>query len=428
MARETQSQFGLAAIFDNVRDGLVLVRFPQREIVLFNRAASETTGIPINKAMGTRLDRIFSDPKVHETARSCSAQPVGVWPGHAQDVLQTHIPGRHGHQTDVELHFCRVDDVGLGGPLVLLVMRPSTEAELEAAVKKGEIAQRRVDSLERDVREHALFFSEAAHEFNTPLTIVALQAELLRGALGPVVPVQERALSIINANVHRLVLLSQDLVDLARADAGRLILKAAPIDFFKLVKEEIANFQSLAAQQKLTIDFAATGKDPTVLGEPARLRQVLANFLGNAIKFTPEGGRVMVEASGDAEGASVRIQDTGPGMDAEDQARLFRPFVRIDRPDSPKKPGTGLGLYLSKRIVEAHGGQVGCSSAGRGQGMTFWFKVPLAKAAAEETSDARRGRRQRPAPASRAERRAGVPRARPDGQAAEGRIQETASE
>lgn len=396
MARPVPNQFGLAGIFDNIRDGLILVRFPQQELVLFNPAASETTGITSDDAMAMRLEDVFPDPQVRETARICSDQPVGEWPGHAQDVLQTRIKGRNGQGTNVELHFCRVDDVGWGGPLVLLVMRPSTEAELEDAVKRGDAAQRRVDSLERQVREHGLFFSQAAHEFNTPLTVVALQAALLRGALGPIIPVQERALGIITSNVHRLVLLSQDLVDLARADAGRLLLTKAPVDFFQLVKEEVGNFQALAEQQQLTIDLAVTGNPPTVVGEAGRLRQVLSNFLGNAIKFTPPGGRLTVESTLTPEGAAVSVRDTGPGMDERDRARLFRPFVRIDSADAPRKPGTGLGLYLSKRIVEAHGGQVGCSSPGRGRGMTFWFSVPVITAEAKAGVADARGRGARP--------------------------------
>jgi signal transduction histidine kinase len=212
MERANREEFGLAGIFDNVRDGLILVRFPQQEIVLFNRAASEMCGVPIPEALAMRMDQVFTDPEVHRTARMSSEQPVGIWPGHAQEVLQTRLAGT-GRSHRVEVHFCRVEDVGRGGPLVLLVMRPSSELELEAAAAEGAKARRRLEELETEAEAHTLFFNEAAHEFKTPLTIVALQAELL--ATGRMDGEQERALSIINANVHRLVLLSQDLVDLA---------------------------------------------------------------------------------------------------------------------------------------------------------------------------------------------------------------------
>lgn len=392
MTRAASSDYGLAGIFDNVRDGLVLVRFPSREVVLFNRAASEMSGIHIEDAVGLRLDRIFPDAAVIATARKSASQPMGTWPGHDQVVLQTRTTGRRGRAKDVEIHFCRVDDVGTGDPLVLLVMRPSSEVELDAAVQQGNQALERAARLEAEAREHALLFSQAAHEFRTPLTVLALQAELLRSSLRDVDSTQEHALALIHANVHRLVLLSQDLADLARADAGRLVVRVAPLDLARLLRDEVDNFQPLAAREGLSIALLAPRSPIPIVGDPGRILQVLGNFLGNAIKFTPRGGRITVELVKEDGQASVRIHDTGPGMDADDQARLFRPFVRIDTPNAPKKPGTGLGLHLSKRIVEAHGGEVGCHSAGRGHGMTFWFNLPLAKRAADAGATADWGR------------------------------------
>lgn len=127
--------YGLAGIFDNVRDGLVLVRFPEREIVLFNRAASEMSGIPSSRVVGQRVDRLFADRSVLATIRRCSESPVGVWPGHFQEVQQTKFRGPRHDEDGVELHFCRVDPDDLAGPLVLLVMRPFSEVELENVVR-----------------------------------------------------------------------------------------------------------------------------------------------------------------------------------------------------------------------------------------------------------------------------------------------------
>ncbi|MEA3189652.1 MAG: hypothetical protein QOD77_234 [Thermoplasmata archaeon] len=379
-ANVANRRYGLPAIFDNVRDGLVLVRFPSLEVMLFNRAASTLCRIPIDEAIGMPLDRLLPDPDLLLTAKKCSMAPMGAWPGHDQVVLQTRTSGRRGPAKDVEVHFCRVDELGTGNPLVLLVLRPSAVHDtLHAAHQETDRAERRVAKLEGDARDNALLFNQAAHEFKTPLTVLALQSEMLRAVLQEVAPSQERVLTLISANVHRLMLLSQDLADLAKADAGRLVVQATPVNLTRLLRDEIDNFHQLAAQSGLSIALLAPRKPISILGEPARLLQVVGNFLGNAIKFTPPGGRVTVELLTEDGDASVRIHDNGPGMDAEDQARLFRPFVRIDTPDAPRKPGTGLGLHLSKRIVEAHGGQVGCFSAGRGKGMTVWFNIPLAK-------------------------------------------------
>lgn len=138
----------MPAIFDNVRDGLILLRFPEEVVVLFNRAASETCGLEVAEVLGRTLQFIIPDPKVAETARYCAEQPVGEWPGHNQDVLPTTIDGPGQATRDVELHFCRVDDPESGKPLVLLVMRPDDEAELENLAHIAKQARQQVSKLE----------------------------------------------------------------------------------------------------------------------------------------------------------------------------------------------------------------------------------------------------------------------------------------
>lgn len=404
------AEFGVPGIFTNVRDGLILVRLPDLEIVLFNAAAADLTGIAEEDALEQTLDQVFPAPDVLATVRECAEQPVGDWPGHDQESLPTRLPGRDGTD-EMDLHFCRIEDVGVGGPLVLLVLRPALEGHLGRAIRQGQNDRRRVGKLETDVekletdaKRLALHLSEATHEFNTPLTIIALQSELLRRAIGPAAPSQDKALKIINANVRRLVLLARDLTDLSRAETGRLLGGAAEVDMAKLVKGEVTNFKALAAEKDITLEFTGPAEPVRVEGDAARLRQVLGNFISNAIKFTPAKGRVTVTlAHAEAEGgASVEVKDTGPGMAAEDMARLFQPFVRITTPGAPKTPGTGLGLHIAKRIAEAHGGEVDAASDGPGKGMTFTLKLPpvSAQAGLAPTRPARKPQREstRPAP------------------------------
>lgn len=406
MGREDKATFGLPGIFDNARDGLLLVRFPAQEIVLFNRAASEILGLAREAVLGQRLDAVFVDEQVILRAQASAQEPVGEWPGHDQTSLPTQ--GAKGELGDVEVNFYRVDDVGTGGPLVLLVVRRGAIAELASMARKGAKAQRRVDELERKARDMALFFSEAAHELNTPLTVVLLQSQLLRTALGSLEPRQEKALERITTNVHRLMLLSQDLMDLARADAGKLLLKPSEIDLADTAEQEVRNFRDLAREQDVALRWDPPPGPMLVTGEAARLRQVLANFLANALKFTPAGGRMDVHVEESGGNGWVVVRDNGRGMAPEDVARLFQPFVRIAAPELPKKPGTGLGLYLSKRIVEAHGGTVEASSPGPGLGMEFRFGVPLLADKGEEpqatgrpTREGRRTHARRAEPAAK---------------------------
>lgn len=125
--------FGLPGIFDNVRDGLVLVRFPKGEIVLFNRAAGELSGLDPPAMLGTDFKSMLTDPDLQGRAHRSANQAVGEWPGHAQEAFPTDIRIA-GQLTPVEVSICRVEDAGTGGPLVLFVIRPSAQVAVEAAI------------------------------------------------------------------------------------------------------------------------------------------------------------------------------------------------------------------------------------------------------------------------------------------------------
>ena len=405
---EDARTFGVPGIFDNARDGLVLVRFPEAKVVLFNLAASEILERRPEAVLGKPLGDLLHDPDVLRRAQASAQEAVGEWPGHSQVSLVTHA-GATGGLGDLEVNFCRVEDVGRGGPLVLLVVRRGPLWELAAMARKGAKAQTRVNEMERKAKDLALFFGEAAHEFNTPLTVVLLQSKLLHHALGQLSPVQERALARIDANVHRLMLLSQDLMDLARADAGRLLLNLEEMDLADAAGREVGNFHDLARERGVDLQWVAPPRPARIKGDARRLRQVLANFLNNALKFTPSGGRVQVRLEESDATAWVVVQDSGRGMAKEDVARLFQPFVRIPSPELPKKPGTGLGLYLSKRIVEAHGGTATAASEGPGQGMEFRFGVPLIAAAPKARKASRPARARSRTHASRGTSRGAAP-------------------
>ena len=131
--RAMSDSFGLPGIFDNVRDGLVLVRFPLGEIVLFNRAAGELCDVDPSNMLGSDFASLLPDSDLQATARRAAEQAVGEWPGHDQPSLPTTIHGPR-KDTPVEVNVCRVEDSGTGGPLVLLVMRPSPDAAVEATI------------------------------------------------------------------------------------------------------------------------------------------------------------------------------------------------------------------------------------------------------------------------------------------------------
>lgn len=217
------------------------------------------------------------------------------------------------------------------------------------------------------------FMNAAAHELSTPLTPVKLQAHMLRaGALGPLNERQQRAMDVLARNVDHLSVLVRDVVDSAKAQAGRLELRRAPEDVGALLATAAESFAAAAQQKGVGLETRAA---PGIVAplDGARFNQVLFNLLGNALKFTPPGGRVLAEAAAEGDAIVVRVADTGPGLTPQQIGSLFQPFTQVH--ETPEE-GTGLGLYIARTIVEAHGGTIAAASEGQGRGATFTVRIP----------------------------------------------------
>jgi histidine kinase len=154
-------------------------------------------------------------------------------------------------------------------------------------------------------------------------------------------------------------------------------MQMEPQQLEELVRHAVDSFRATYAEKSVVLEADVTGRMP-VKADAQRLTQVLFNFLTNALKFTPEGGRVRVVARADAEQAEVGVHDSGRGLTQREIDQLFKPFSQVHDPKETKEKGTGLGLYICKGIVEEHGGRVWVESDGRGKGSRFAFSVPLA--------------------------------------------------
>lgn len=365
--------YGLPGIFDNVRDGLVLVRFPGREVVMFNRAAASLFGVPVETAQGNSLESLIQDVAFLERVHFSSTKPVGEWPGHDQDMMLLKLAGG-GSKRVVEAHICRVDDAGIGGPLVLLVLRPHIWATLGDAIERGDAAEQANAQLRALHSQATAIVAAAAHEMGTPLMVMSLELRLLQQAAEPSHD-QHRSIQRIAKHMARLRLVAQDIMDAARADRGELRLERVPVDLIPLVRSEVQRLHGLADDVGVGLRWDSDEGEAMVQADGQRIRQVVTNFVSNGLKYTPAGGYVSVRVDRAAAGmVLLSVADSGPGIRADDVANLFKPFTRL----STDVPGTGLGLYLCKQIIEAHGGTVGCHSDGPGKGSTFWASLPVA--------------------------------------------------
>ncbi len=225
------------------------------------------------------------------------------------------------------------------------------------------------------------FVSIVSHELRTPMTSLQGYADTLyRGAAGELNAQQREFVEAIRRNTRRMQLLVKDLLDISRIEAGRLKLTPRSVDFKDVLTEAQHFIADQLEEKEQVFSLDVWNGLPKALADPDRLTQILINLLSNAIKYTPYRGTIAVRVwlpSEEPDFIRCAITDTGIGIGAQDQVRLFTKFFRVDNPDVKEQPGTGLGLAITKNLVEMHGGRIWLESE-RAKGSTFFFTIPIA--------------------------------------------------
>lgn len=234
-----------------------------------------------------------------------------------------------------------------------------------------------VTELRRLERVRQDFVANVSHEFKTPLTAIQGFAETLLGGALEDPKNNRRFLGIIRDHAARLAQLTDDLLKLARIEAGKLEVEFSSVNLMELIERCAETSLLKASRKRIAIQVNVPPGLPPVLGDAGLLREVLQNLIDNAIQYTPEGGQIQVSASAGARQAVVTVSDTGIGIPLADQERIFERFYRVDAARSREAGGTGLGLSIARHIVESHGGRIWVESA-VGAGSKFSFSVPLA--------------------------------------------------
>lgn len=233
------------------------------------------------------------------------------------------------------------------------------------------------EQAEQTSRFKSSFMANMSHEFRTPLNAIIGFAELLHdGHVSADMPEYREFLGdILNSGRHLLHLIN-DVLDLSKVEAGKLEFHPEPVVMANLVGEVLAILRTAAAQKRIRVEAEIAPQLAETVIDPARLKQVLYNYVSNALKFTPDGGRIVVRARPEGEGAFLlEVEDAGIGIAPGDLSRLFAEFEQLDAGAAKRHAGTGLGLALTKRLVEAQGGTVGVQST-LGAGSTFHVILP----------------------------------------------------
>jgi signal transduction histidine kinase len=257
----------------------------------------------------------------------------------------------------------------------LLAAEQMARAEAEAIQRLLTEQNKRLRELDRMKDE---FVSLVSHELRTPLTSIRGYLELLLDEGAGLTPEQQRFLGIVDKNSERLLRLVGDLLFLAQVDAGGLAIEGEDVDLKELVQDSVEALRPIAESRRIEL-VVSIKSPPTLVGDRARLAQVLDNLVSNALKFTPEGGRVAVSLHAEGDRAVVEVEDNGVGVPRAEQSRLFERFFRSSRATDDAIPGTGLGLAITKAITEHHGGRISVKSE-EDVGTTVCVELPLPSA------------------------------------------------
>jgi signal transduction histidine kinase len=223
------------------------------------------------------------------------------------------------------------------------------------------------------------FLANISHDLRTPLTAIITHAEILRDELlGPLTDRQHESVGGIIGGGRRLLEMVSEILTYARGSANQLVLSMAPLAIADVVNQVCELNESLVARKQLTLEVDISDDVPTVVADREKLTHVLGNLLGNAIDFTPAGGRVWVRArahNADRPTLLVEVGDNGIGIAAEHHDLVFQEFAQVDASASRQHHGTGLGLTIARKLVELHGGTIWLESV-LGEGSRFYFTIP----------------------------------------------------
>jgi NtrC-family two-component system sensor histidine kinase KinB len=343
----------IEAIIESLEDGVVLVG-PDGVVTHINEVAAIILGVDRKDALGSPFDDLSSNHphylRIRDALRSLARSETET----RRVEVQLHVRGReHSY-----------------------VLKPVALRPAEGPPFGTLLVLQDVTYLRDQDRARTNLVATLSHELRTPLTSIALSAELLEREQAQLTEQQREMVGAIRQDCARMKQLTDNLLNLARGGSAAIALKRERLDLGRIVNEAVSRFALQAHEKRLELTRQVE-EIPAVSGDPIKLSWVVSNLIGNAMRYTPEGGRITVTARPHDGGARLEVADSGPGIPPEIREYIFERFAQYG-PNGDQRGAAGLGLAIVKEIVEAHGGRIFLTSADSGS--TFIVDLPLAEA------------------------------------------------
>jgi PAS domain S-box-containing protein len=347
-------------LVENAADFIITADVTDR-ILTWNRGAEVLFGYSKEEVIGKHLSILVPPERIHELEEIRRKVELS---GALRDI-EIRSKRKDGVLIDLSLSVSPIRDADRKIVCFLRVAKDISEK------KRVERRLKELDKMKSD------FVSNVSHELRTPLTSIKGSVDnMLDGLTGPLNEKQVRYLARIKSNSDRLSRLINDLLDLSRIESGRIEVRPTTLPLTALAEEVTEQLKPLAAEKLIQIELPSPDRQLTVWADRDKVTQVLMNLIGNAVKFTPQAGKVTVTVEkNDDDYVQISVADTGPGISPEERNKLFSKFYQIAAIDKQKPRGSGLGLAISKALVEMQGGKIWVESE-IGEGTTFYFTLP----------------------------------------------------
>ncbi len=345
------------------------------KILYANRNYYVKSGKKEKEVVGERLERVFSSMLIEKTSIDEKIRRV-FDTGSPFSGDQLRYPG--GLFFFYKIHPLKEADMSIRR--VMLLMEDITElTRLEEEVRDsyGKLENAYAELKEED-EVKSDFISTASHELRTPLTVINSYLEMFEdGVLGELDEKQCGKLAIMRSQTDHMIRLVEDMLDTLRLESRKFKIQKSPLKLEKIAKSAVEEVSKLADLKEHTMSLKTNGKLPEIEGDAQRIKQVFNNLLTNAVKYTPNKGRIEVEIKEEKKHILVLISDTGIGIPEEEHEKIFEKFYTVGGKSLMRESERmGLGLTIAKGIVEAHGGRIWVESEGDGKGSIFYFTLP----------------------------------------------------